>query len=95
MYENQDRESAILHQQVYKSTLIGIDENKFYVRLRSRIFSNIKSKQISRWNIEHDLLDKSFLYAYQNIFQFMKLDETQQGLWLGNIAPKKSKQKLV
>ncbi len=92
LYENQDRESAILHQQVYKSTLIGIDENKFYVRLRSRIFSNIKSKQISRWNIEHDLLDKSFLYAYQNIFQFMKLDEAQQGLWLGNIAPKKSKE---
>jgi DNA replication ATP-dependent helicase Dna2 len=92
LYENQDRESAILHQQVYKSTLISIDENKFHVRLRSRIFSNIKTKQISRWNIEHDLLDKSFLYAYQNIFQFMKLDEVQQGLWLGNIVPKKSKE---
>lgn len=88
LYENLNVKNAVLHQQVYKSTLINIIEDKYFVRLRSRIFSDIEKHVNKTWNLEHDLLDKSFIYAYQNIFHFMKSSDANQDLWLGVIPPR-------
>lgn len=94
LYENKNCANSILKQQVYKSTLVNIIEGKYYVRLRTRIFDDPRKNKNALWNIEHDVLDKSYLHAYQNAFAFIKLIPSQQNLWLGINPPRTRDAKL-
>ncbi|MBC7774798.1 MAG: hypothetical protein H7246_05105, partial [Phycisphaerae bacterium] len=48
---------GILHNQIFKSTVVAITPEDVTVRLRCKQFNNNIFKEYKYWNIEHDLLD--------------------------------------
>lgn len=62
-------QGALFHQ-IYKCTLIEIDETSIKVRLRGRQFKVNSNGISSLWNLEPDILDRSYLYQYESLFQW-------------------------
>ena len=56
--------------QIYKSTIIRLSPDRIIIRLRSSQFNDSVFRQHKKWNLEHDLLDSSFLGLYRSLFAF-------------------------
>lgn len=69
--EHPDGQGALRHQ-VYKCTLIDINPNACSVRLRGRQFDSRPYAPDTRWVLEPDVLDRSFLYMYENLWEWAR-----------------------
>ncbi|MCB0638629.1 MAG: AAA family ATPase, partial [Lewinella sp.] len=80
---------GMLNHQVYKCTLVALDARQVQVRLRSRQSNPRIFDEIERWNLEHDLLDSSFLAYYRGLFTFAGSPSAQRQLLLGMRPPER------
>ncbi len=72
--------SGILHNQLFKSTVIDIQSGAITVRLRSKQFNKQIFEKNPYWNIEHDLLDSSFTGMYRSLFEFLRAPKDKRDL---------------
>lgn len=79
-----------LSNQVFKCTIVAIDAQQVSIRLRSQQFNDRIFKENRIWNIEHDMLDGSFMAYYKGLFEWAQSPSSQRQLLLGLRAPKTS-----
>ena len=92
LYPFRNAESSPLKNQLFKCTIIGLDQKSVTVRLRSKQFHQAIFHQKCHWNLEHDLLDSSFNTMYRSLFEFIKTPTIKRNLLLAKSAPEKAKQ---
>ncbi|GAA5221123.1 DEAD/DEAH box helicase [Membranihabitans marinus] len=76
--------------QVYRCTLLEIDEDSITIRLRARQYHPIFRKG-SQWQIERDQLDSSFHSMYQSLAEILAIDPQHSEVILGLRQPQPSR----
>lgn len=95
LYPHQDGRPAALFSQIFKCTLIDITNEAVTVRLRSRQFNSAIFEQYEFWNLEHDLLDSSFVSMYRSLFAFAQSPKEKQELLLATRPPREGEPREV
>ncbi len=90
LYRSIDKKPDVLHQQVFKCTMIAMHQNSYTVRLRTKQFPAYLIAENTGWNLEHDILDRSFKHQYENLFLFAQAASELRSYYLGLTAPKVS-----
>lgn len=88
LYPYQEQQEAALLNQVFKCTIIELDNERVVLRLRSRQFNSAIFEQFEFWNLEHDLLDSSFNGMYRSLYAFANCPKDKQQLLLGLRPPR-------
>lgn len=88
LYPYDDNPQTVLKNQIFKSTILKIDQNEVEVKLRSRQYNDILFKSIEYWNIEADSLDSGFNTLYRSLFEFSNSRMGKKDLWLGINPPR-------
>jgi DNA replication ATP-dependent helicase Dna2 len=78
-----------LHNQLFKCTILELDTARVQVRLRNPQFNQTLFETCERWNIEHDLLDNSFISQYRSLFAFMQAAPGKRRRLLCQDAPRR------
>ena len=89
LYPAEDTEKGILGNQIFKCTLIEISPQTVKVRLRSRQFNDTLFKRFKTWNIEHDMLEVSYVSMYRALRDFAASPKNKKDLLLGLEPPRK------
>jgi DNA replication ATP-dependent helicase Dna2 len=89
LYPFRENKATVLYNQIFKCTILEIDDEKVVVRLRSRQFNASLFEQEPCWNLEHDLLDSSFIGMYRQLFAFMEGPKEKRDLLFTRRAPRK------
>lgn len=79
-----------LRNQLFKCSIVDIDAATVKVRLRSRQFNDSLFQKYDRWNLEHDLIDSSFVGMYRGLFTFAQSAPERRALLLTESAPRQS-----
>ncbi|MCB9284997.1 MAG: AAA family ATPase [Lewinellaceae bacterium] len=82
--------SSPLSNQIFKCTVLELDNRQVQVRLRNPQFNQRLFEQQEFWNIEHDLFDSSFIGQYRSLFAFMESDPQKRRLLFTLDAPRKA-----
>ena len=90
LYPQLSAKTPGMHSQIFKCTIIDIDEQKVEVRLRSKQNNQQIFRDTPHWNIEQDILDSSFVGMYRNLFAWASATSEKRCLLLGTVAPAKS-----
>lgn len=89
LYPNTDEDRAApLSNQLFKCSIVAISETEASVRLRSRQFNDGLFQKYVYWNLEHDLIDSSFIGMYRGLFAFAQSPAEKRALLLTEQAPK-------
>ncbi|HRD80467.1 MAG TPA: AAA domain-containing protein [Saprospiraceae bacterium] len=89
LYPAQEK-GGVLSNQIFKCTIIEISSQKVAVRLRSKQFNDSLFRRFEFWNIEHDLLDTSFVAMYRALYEFAGAPAHRKKLLLGIAAPRQA-----
>lgn len=73
--------------QLFKCTVLKIDQEEVWLRLRSPQFNDQLFQQYDTWNVEPDLLDSGFTNMYRNLYAFLQSPLRKRQLLLGAIPP--------
>jgi len=76
-----------LSTQLFKGTIILIDEQQITIRLRAKQFNNSLFSDYEFWNVEHDSLDSGFNTLYRSLFRWTDFDPQSRSFFLGTIPP--------
>ena len=95
LYPHQQSQTAALQSQIFKCTIIEITNELVVVRLRSRQFNSAIFSQFEYWNLEHDLLDSSFVSMYRSLFAFAACSPEKQELLLTLRPPREGEAEAV
>ncbi len=76
-----------LAQQLFKCTIVDIKSDTVVLRLRARQFNADFFNQFKSWQVEHDLLDSSFLSLYRSLYTFAQAPLQKRRLLLGETPP--------
>ncbi len=87
LYPFSGKGNPVLSNQVFKCTITEIDSEKVVVRLRSRQSNDRLFENVEYWNLEHDLLDSSFIGMYRALFEWAQAPRRKKQLLLGLEAP--------
>jgi DNA replication ATP-dependent helicase Dna2 len=87
LYPDTVGDNPVLHNQIFKCTLMHIDEYSVEVRLRSTQHNQYLFDKHSKWIIEEDSLDSSFQSMHRSIFAFASADTEFRQRFLGQIKP--------
>ncbi len=71
-----------IHNQVFKCTLVSFSQTQITLRFRNRQFNQYLFEHCAFWNVEHDLLDSSFVSMTRNLFAFMQAPKEKRDLLL-------------
>ena len=88
LYPYSDNPKAVLKNQIFKCTILSINESVVEVKLRSKQYNDILFTSIESWNIEEDSLDSGFNTLYRSLWEFMGAKNETKSLWLGGRKPK-------
>ncbi len=89
LYPSETKSNNRIKSQVFKSTIIYLDNNEIKLKLRNKIHSSTIFDKYDYWNIEHDFLDSSFSKMYRGLMKFFAEDKEKRRLILGLKAPAK------
>ncbi len=78
---------SVLSEQIFKGSLIDIQSNRYTIRLRTRQFPKELLSPSYQWSLEHDYLDRSFLYQFQSLFEMAATEPSRRALLLGQRPP--------
>lgn len=92
LYPSTGYKNDILHQQLFKCTVLEIGEQEVTVRLRSVQRNMQVFRMYDYWHLEEDSLDSGFCHMYQNLFEWACADEDKRDLLLGMRRPIVGKQ---
>jgi len=87
LYPFQTKADTVLNNQIFKCSIIEINNESVHVKLRSRQFNTSIFEKNHHWNIEHDMLDSSFNSMYRSLFQFAKFPAFKKELLLTTAPP--------
>ena len=87
--ENSIEASSVLQNQVFKGTVLQINSEKVWFRLRAKQFNQRIFTSGKSWNIEPDMYDSSFLSMYRGLFALMAAPSKIRNLLLTLEAPLK------
>ena len=76
LYPYNEGNNSPLSNQIFKCTVLEIDETQVRLRLRNKQTNQQIFKQNEYWNIEPDLLDSGFMSMYRNLFAFVSSDQS-------------------
>ncbi|NNK71723.1 MAG: hypothetical protein HKO94_00890, partial [Flavobacteriaceae bacterium] len=79
-----------IQNQVFKCSIVELDQDQVTIRLRSKQLNFKVFERFEHWNLEHDLIDSSFLGLYRNLSTFLKSTRRKKDLLLGIEAPSES-----
>ena len=88
LFPSTDDGRGVLSNQVFKCTIISLDANQVSIRLRSQQFNDRVFIENKVWNLEHDMLDGSFMTYYKGLFNWAQSPIQNRQLLLGKRAPK-------
>ncbi len=88
LYPGDPSKRAVLHHQVNKGTILGIDADRVKVQLRASQPDLTRFEDYAAWNIEGDLFDSSFGQLYGNLMEFAAAPSNARRLVLGLQAPR-------
>ncbi len=74
MYPYNDNPDAVIRNQIFKCTILSLDNNQISIRLRARQKNHdifIKNKF---WNLEADILDSSYNQQFYGLYDFIHAD---------------------
>ncbi len=92
LYPFQAKGQPVLSNQIIKCTITAVTNEMVEVRLRSKQFNNALFEQDIPWNLEHDMMDSSFISMYRSLFQFVQFDERKKRLLFTSEAPQEPEQ---
>ncbi len=75
LYPDSEEEHPMLRHQIFKCSLVEIQEDTILILLRNKQNNLSIFKEYDYWNIEADMLDKSFNTMYKNLFQFAQAEK--------------------
>ena len=87
LYPSQSNQSHVLDHQLFKATIVQIDDQFIQIRLRARQLNTSMFENFQYWQLEHDMLDSSFSSLYQSSFRLLRLEQRKRDLFLGLIPP--------
>jgi DNA replication ATP-dependent helicase Dna2 len=91
LYPTDGQKGAVpLRNQLFKCSIVDIDAATVKVRLRSRQFNDGLFQKYDRWNLEHDLIDSSFVGMYRGLFTFAQSAPERRALLLTETPPRQS-----
>lgn len=74
LYPYNEGNNSPLSNQIFKCTVLEINETQIRLRLRNKQTNQQIFTQNKFWNIEPDLLDSGFMSMYRNLFAFISAD---------------------
>ncbi len=83
-------QAGVLSNQIFKCIITELSSTSVKVRLRSRQFNDSLFRQYQRWNLEHDMLDVSFVAMYRALWEFATAPAFQKQLILGTQLPRQA-----
>lgn len=89
LYPFRGEDQLPVRNQLFKCTILNIDQQEVTVRLRSPQFNDQLFQEFDTWNVEPDLLDSGFTNMYRNLYAFLQSPVRKRKLLLGTIAPEK------
>ncbi len=87
LYPSSSPEETVLNNQIFKCSIVHLDNEKIKVRLRSRQFNDFLFKNEQYWNLERDLIDSSFTTLYRSLFAFLQYETPKKQLLLTTRPP--------
>ncbi|MEM9887322.1 MAG: AAA domain-containing protein [Bacteroidota bacterium] len=90
MQKEKSDKIPVLSNQIFKGNVVEINAKEIVLQLRSRQFNSEVFDQFRHWNIEHDMMDSSFIGMYRGLYQFMQHSNSKRQLLLTARAPRKS-----
>ena len=87
LYPWKDKESSVLDEQMFKCTLVEMNQEKIVLRLRSRQSNLDIFRKNKYWNAEHDMLDGGFNNSYKSLYAFLQQTKAKKELLLGIKPP--------
>ena len=87
LYPANQESDTVLNNQMFKGSIVAITAEEVWIQLRSRQFNDIIFKENKNWNIEHDMMDSSFMGMYRNLFQFAQFPAFKKQLLLTTESP--------
>ena len=79
---------GVLSNQVFKCTVLEIDEHEVTIRLRSQQYNHGIFRKYAHWNIEEDNMDSGFNTMYRSLYKFCISPKPYRELILTKAAPK-------
>lgn len=90
LYPASEVKKAVLNNQVFKCSILEIDDQTVTIKLRSRQNNQTIFQRNKLWNLEEDLIDSAFNGMYRSLFSFGASDIEYRKMILGISPPKKS-----
>ena len=87
LYPFRGEDKLPVQNQLFKCTILKLDQEEVWVRLRSAQFNDQLFQDYDTWNIEPDLLDSGFTSMYRNLYAFLQAPNRKRQLLLGTIPP--------
>lgn len=87
LYPFVSEEESPLRNQLFKCSIIDLNAETVTVSLRSRQSNDQIFREYECWNLEHDLLDNSFIAQYRGLFEWGSSSVAKRQLLLGLNAP--------
>lgn len=84
-YSNQ---SSVLNNQIFKCTIIDIQDQVISIKLRSQQYNDDIFNQYEFWSLEQDSLDSGYNSSFRSLFTFARLAKAKRALLLGLGMPK-------
>ncbi|MDF1695680.1 MAG: AAA domain-containing protein [Saprospiraceae bacterium] len=88
LYPHDENPKAVLHNQIFKCTILEIDQDSVVIKLRNKQYNDALFKSIDYWNIEADRLDSGFNTLYRSLYEFCSSNKSKRDLWLGKLPPR-------
>lgn len=87
LYPHQEGGQPVLSNQIFKCTIVRMEEELVVLRLRSRQLNGQLFDEYPYWNLEHDMLDSGFNAMYRGLYAFLASPSERQDLLLAKAPP--------
>lgn len=87
LYPYQDDPQAVLHNQVFKCTILEVGISHVVVRLRSNQYNHSIFRKYTFWNVEEDKMDSAFVKSLRSVFHMLHASSDRISLLLGQKRP--------
>ena len=92
IYPNEENHKTANHYQLFKGSIIEIEEEYVLVRLRAQQMNDSIFDKYELWNIEPDFLDGGNRRMFESLYRFMHVEKEKRELWLSRRPPERIEQ---
>jgi len=89
LYPNEENEKTANNYQLFKGSIIEMDEDHVLIRLRAQQMNDSIFDKYELWNVEPDFLDGGNRRMFESLYRFMHVDREKRETWLCRKTPTK------